>query len=87
MVAPVETTPLSTEVESLRTEITGLKSLVQSLTFQQPPKQRRPGRQRSANPAPRQQQHSYCWYHHKFGEAARKCQSPCSWPGNSQAGH
>ena len=26
-----------------------------------------------------------CWYHQKFGEAAKKCKPPCSWEGNTQA--
>ena len=31
----------------------------------------------------------HCFYHAKFGDGARKCQSPCSFPmlGNGQAGH
>ena len=26
-----------------------------------------------------------CFYHHKFGKAARKCRAPCKFSGNSQA--
>jgi hypothetical protein len=28
----------------------------------------------------------WCFYHNKFGQQARKCHSPCSHPGNDQAG-
>ena len=27
-----------------------------------------------------------CYYHRKFGDAARQCQDPCTWTGNEQAG-
>ncbi len=29
-------------------------------------------------------QDSLCFYHRKFGEAAKKCQEPCTWSGNEQ---
>ena len=28
-----------------------------------------------------------CWYHHRLGEDAKKCQPPCTWTGNEQANH
>ncbi|KAG0720799.1 hypothetical protein GWK47_047705 [Chionoecetes opilio] len=28
--------------------------------------------------------HKYCYYHGRFGAAARNCQPPCSWSGNDQ---
>ena len=28
-----------------------------------------------------------CWYHHKFGDRAQNCCSPCSWSSNEPAGH
>ena len=28
----------------------------------------------------------YCFYHRKFGAAARNCQAPCSWAGNGRRG-
>lgn len=29
----------------------------------------------------------WCFFHRKFGKAAKKCQKPCSFPGNAAAGH
>ena len=31
-------------------------------------------------------QQNYCYYHTRFGQKARKCHSPCKYPGNAQAG-
>lgn len=28
-----------------------------------------------------------CWFHEKFGEKARKCRSPCAFPGNEASRH
>ena len=47
---------------------------------------------RSANPhkqrahPPKTTKGKFCFYHRKFGEAAKKCQQQCTWPGNEQAG-
>ena len=30
---------------------------------------------------------NWCQFHRRFGKAARKCQKPCSFPGNATAGH
>ena len=27
-----------------------------------------------------------CYYHRRFGEAARQCRQPCAWSGNEQTG-
>ncbi len=81
----------STEVDKLREEVTRLADLVASLTstHSRRPRSRSNSRyRRPRSPAPLDSQHKpgpLCWYHHKFGEEARKCQEPCSW-GNSQAG-
>ena len=73
------------EVQQLKEEIARLTELVSSLT------QRRPGRSRSRtrslsrpqSPAPDQQtsqsSEKICWYHNRFGTAAKKCQQPCNW--------
>ena len=73
----------------LQQEVSRLTDLVASLTRDRPPPRRRsPSRVRrpSHSPAPQDQQqqeqsstNTLCWYHRKFGEQARKCQSPCSW--------
>ena len=46
-----------------------------------PPTRRNP----KANP-PKEEKDHLCFYHRKFGEAAKKCQDPCNWSGNEQAG-
>lgn len=30
---------------------------------------------------------AWCYFHRRFGKAAKKCQTPCSFPGNDRAGH
>lgn len=30
---------------------------------------------------------SYCFYHSRFGSRARRCEPPCSWPGNGHRGN
>ena len=29
----------------------------------------------------------WCYFHRRFGKAAKRCQNPCSFPGNARAGH
>jgi len=68
----------STELDDLRSEIATLKSTVKRLT-----------RRRSPSPRPRPQdsQDQLCWYHERFGDAARKCKEPCSMSGKAKASH
>ena len=70
---------LSTEVDQLRTEVTRLKGLVKSLTIHQRSHSRPPTpRHRSPSPGPQSPvAGSTCWYHSKYGTAARKCKPPC----------
>ena len=75
----------ASDVQQLREEVTRLADLVASLTTQ--PRHRsssRPRRSRSPAPPRPSTPDELCWYHAKFGEAAKKCKEPCSW-GNSQA--
>ena len=76
----------TTDVKQLREEVARLADLVASLTT--PSHRRSTSRpRRPQSPAPRNppSEDPLCWYHAKYGEAARKCKDPCSW-GNSQAG-
>ena len=79
-VSAIAHTSDDTEVEKLRAEVTRLAELVTSLTRHRDRSQSRGRRTHSlapTDPLP-QPQDRLCWYHKKFGEAA-KCQEPCSW--------
>ena len=74
------------DVKQLREEVARLADLVASVMT--PSHRRSTSRpRRPQSPAPRNppSEDPLCWYHAKYGEAARKCKDPCSW-GNSQAG-
>ena len=85
-------TDTSTEVQQLKEEVSRLADLVASLSQ----RDHLPRRSRSTShhrrphtPArtdSRAEAQDLSWYHSKFGEAARKCQEPCSW-GNFTAGN
>ena len=77
----------SSEINQLKEEVASLASLVASLTTRS--RHRSSSNKSCRTPSPSSndpQQDSLCWYFAKFGEAAQKCKSPCSWE-NSQAGH
>ena len=83
-VSAIAHTSSDTEVEKLRAEVTHLAELVTSLTRYRPRRDHSQSRwRRTHSPAPTdplpQPQDRLCWYHKKFGEAAKKCQEPCSW--------
>ena len=83
-ISNVETSQLSTELSELRAEVARLRQLVDS---HRRPSRTRSSRTRSSSPALHrtQPQPVVCWYHKKFGEAARKCKPPCSKSENTQA--
>ena len=87
--AIVDTHTDTSEVKQLREEVARLADLVASLATRSHRRDTSRPR-RSQSPVPQQQhphsEDSLCWYHTKYGEAARKCKDPYSW-GNSQAGH
>ena len=78
----------NSEVQQLKAEVSRLADLVASLT-----REHRPRRSRSRslsrsrqprNSTPKEEDSAptdkmLCWYHHKFGEAAKHCRQPCSW--------
>ena len=72
------------DIKELRLEVSRLTELVSSLSTRPRERKRSLSRPRRP-PTPTPDSHPLCWYHHKFGEAAKKCQEPCSW-GNSPAG-
>ena len=73
---------LLSEVEQLRAEVSKLQTSIRTLTRQSRTCQPSP-----AHPPPAES--FLCWYNHTYGEAARKCRSPCSYStqSNDQAGH
>ncbi len=74
------THPLQSEVEQLRSEVARLQDLVKYLSFSNRRKARRSPTPTSSTSDPA----GLCWYHHKYGEAAK---SPCSHSPNDQATH
>ena len=85
-ISAVADTRTDPEYKQLREEVARLADVVASLTtrsrHRSSSRARRP--QSPAPPAPSQDD-SLCWYHARYGEAAKKCRDPCSW-GNAQAG-
>ncbi len=83
-ISTIESPKLSDEVKQLRTEISDLNKIVQSMS----PRSNKPSSYRSPSPArPQKPSAELCWYHGKFGTSAQKCKSPCSWSGNAPASH
>ena len=90
-IAAISTSDTPFEVQQLREDVSRLADLVASLTTRSDrscSRSRRtrspaPQTRRTTSPAPPDDQSAtLCWYHKKFGEAAKKCQAPCTW-GNS----
>ncbi|XP_023246394.1 uncharacterized protein LOC111643202 [Copidosoma floridanum] len=74
------------EIAALRATMTQLLATVQKLSDSSEGGQRS-GRQRNRNNSrsnnrsrsPTPSQNGYCFYHHRFGMDARKCEQPCAW--------
>ena len=78
-ISPSQDLATASDLSDLRSEIAQLKQLVSQ-------SRRRPSHSRARTPTPSPPSQDLCWYHQKFGQAARKCKSPCSWKsGNAQA--
>ena len=83
----------SSNLGQLQEEIARLTALVKSLSSRELPQRgRSPSRSRRSNPRYRRTPSParltdgpVCWYHERYGVAAKKCKDPCSW-GNFQAG-
>ena len=52
-------------------------SLTENAVQRRAPKSKAPSNARESN--------QLCYYHRTFGEAARQCRQPCSWPGKDKA--
>ena len=72
-----------TEIEQLRADVTSLTKLVKSMAGTRS----KPLRTRSPSPArlPSSADTDLCWYHQRYGDAAKKCRAPCSRSGNDPA--
>ena len=69
---------LLAEIQQLRTEVRQLQNSVRTLSRQS--RGRSTSRSRQSSPAPHStDDSSMCWYHQTYGEAAKKCKSPCSY--------
>ena len=76
---------LSTEVSQLREQVTHLHDMVQSFTKRNWTTGRRPkSRSVSPRPPPPPATATLCWYHQKYGDAARRCKPTCDFALNDQ---
>ena len=91
-VAPVEqadSTRLSRLEDMMESVVSSLAKLTadqithRSQANRSPSSRRRSFRPRSKSPRPT----DICFYHHRFGDSARKCAPPCKKAGNFQGGH
>lgn len=88
---PPHSRPTSSQeqIQALRDEVRQLSDTVAALARQ---RQRPPYRRSRSSSRNRRRGHSpsetgFCYYHDTFGAAARKCQKPCAWSGNSTGQH
>ena len=76
---------ISSELDRLRKGVAHLREIISSLNTS--PGSSRPSRSRGRSPSPHPTNSTptTCWYHRRFGEKARKCNSPCDYSGNEPA--
>ena len=76
------------DIQQLRDEVARLTTLVESLASQSRRYNRSKSRGRSPTPASNtgNTDTTFCWYHRKYGDAARQCRPPCTWTSKDQAG-
>ena len=73
---------LVAEISELKAEIAQVKQLLKPRRSISRTQAGSPARAHSSLSTPNL---DLCWYHQKFGEAAKKCKPPCSQKGNIQA--
>ena len=76
--------PITSEVELLRAENASLRKQVSALQSATGPRRRR-SRSRNQGRPRSPSLPGVCWYHRRFGDAARKCTPPCTKAENKQA--
>ena len=74
----------TSEADNLRAENASLRKQISALQAATGPRRRR-SRSRNRGRPRSPSQPGVCWYHRRFGDAARKCSLPCSKAGNHQA--
>lgn len=79
-------------INAIQAQLSLLTTQITKLTFSM--QQQRSRSPRSLHPSPSRntsspaaQNSSYCFYHNKFGQNAKKCTTPCSYPGNERTQH
>lgn len=77
----------STSVAELQQQIAALKTEIGQLRRRSSSRQRNSSRHndKSHSPAAARKastKQSFCWYHRRFGRAAKRCQQPCEYQGN-----
>lgn len=80
-ITDVELQSKQSELSSIKAEIAELKTLVQDLSRSKSrPRSRSRSRKRSMTPSGQKRSFgNLCWYHHRFGDKAKKCVNPCDW--------
>ena len=78
-------TPAVMSIHSTTSELHEIKQQIQTLTLEIDAFRRSSnaaGRQEPAQRKPDRGSEEWCWYHRRFGQAARRCQPPCKFPKN-----
>jgi len=73
---------LEQQVTDLVKQVSNLTTLVEKLTANDRSRSRTPTRFQSTEQRSQTPQRDVCFFHHKFGDKARKCRSPCNYKGN-----
>lgn len=72
------TTPQTDRISRLEAQIAELTTAIREMRTRSESRPRR-SRSRSNTPSRYHPKGSFCWYHFKFGDKAKKCEEPCSY--------